>query len=475
MATDQDPRAPLRSELRKIFADQRTMRAFERMFELVPGEFNTIKELLDALTEEVRLVSGLAVSNSNEALGAVEDIVSKLDFESLKPPHEDTGFDPNEYKTVFVASLSDLPVPSSGVITLLAEYTYFFVSELDLEGNRLVCGSNTTILGYSSENCRIKSTGLTSNALITSEWTLPIRHISLQATTIFDLDATANADQALDWYGVNLENTSDIGTIKNYANFVSSSMAFLSAAGLIFDGTFGTVALSDTLLVGVASATIISIPSTATIERRFRLSYSSIIVPSTGTGIDVSTSASVPVEGYIYDTCNFSGSGTYTAGVLFSDNKSRWTENRGITNSAALTGYYMHGNATATTISATGTPVKVAGTTTEISISQRFTVTTTNRATYAGAIDRDFKATVICSVSSGNGHQIGIYIAKNGTELNESETYVTTNASGRLENGTCHVVTGLSNEDYLEVFVENNTAITDITVEDLNFIIEALN
>lgn len=376
---------------------------------------------------------------------------------------------------VFVGAKRDLPNPAAGIITLKAGVTYFLTDFIDLTGDRIFSGANTTIIGASSENCGLLSTGLTGAPLLTSEYSLPLRHVTLIAETILDLDATANANQALDWYGVNFSGSSDIGTIKNYNNFVAASMAFLSASGLVFDGTFGTVAFTDTLFSGNASSTIISIPSTATIDRRFRISYSSVIVPSTGTGIDVSTSASIPVEGYIFDTVNFSGSGTYTAGVTYDDNKARWTENRGVLNSAAITGYYMHGNATATTISGTGTPTKVAGTTTEIGISQRFTVTTTNRATYAGAIGRDFKVTVICSLSSGNGHQVGIYVAKNGTELSESETYVTTNASGRLENGSCQVVTSLVDTDYIEVFVENNTAATDITVEDLNIIIEALN
>ena len=373
---------------------------------------------------------------------------------------------------IWVESLEDLPAPSGGVITLEDQYTYWFLGEVDLDGNRLLGGRNTTLLGSSSENSRIKSTGLVG-ALITSEWSMPIRHVTFEATTIFDLDATGNADQALDWYGVNLI-SSDIGTITSYSNFVANSMAFLGASGLVFDGSFGTIAFANSLFSGTDPGTIIEIPSTATITRRFRIIYSSMVVSGSGVALDVSTSASIPVEGYILDTCNFSGGGTYTAGVQYDDNKARFNENRGINNSAAITGYYMQGNATATTISGTGTPTKVAGTTTESSISQKFTVTTTNRATYSGAISRDFKVTVVCSIASGNGHQIGVYVAKNGTELTESETYVTTNASGRLENGSVQVLTNLSQNDYIEIFVENNTAATNITVEDLNVIIQAL-
>lgn len=375
---------------------------------------------------------------------------------------------------VFVSSKDDLPDAIAGVITLAASATYYITGALDLTGDRLVCGDSTVILGASSENSSIKSTGLTSAALITSVYTLPIRHITLEATTIFDLDASLTAgNQAIDWYGVNLSNTSDIGTIKGYSNFVVNSMAFLGASGLIFDGTSGTISFTNTLFQA-SSGTIVTIAATATIERRFRIIYSSVVSLGTAVGIDVSTSATIPVEGYILDTVNFSGAGTYTAGVTFSDNKARWIENRGVQNTAAVTSYYMQGNVTATVISVTGTPVKVAGTTTESAVSQKFDNTTSNKALYQGAILRDFKVTVVLTLSSGNGHQVGVYIAKNGTVLNESETYLTTNASGRLENGVVQVLTALDDTDYIEVFVENNTATTNVTVADMNVIVGEL-
>jgi hypothetical protein len=302
-----------------------------------------------------------------------------------------------------------------------------------------------------------------------------MRNITLEAATILDLDAAGNANQALDWYGVNFEGSSDIGSVKNYANFVAASMAFLGVSGLVIDGTFGTVAFSASLLSGGATGTIIEIPATAVIQRRFRIIYSSVVVPTGGTGFDVSTSATIPVEGYIFDTCNFSGGGTLTAGVPFDDDKARWTENRGISNSRAITGYYMLANATTTVIAAASTPVKAAGTTTEMAVSQRFTVTATNRATYDGAIARDFRVTVTLSLSSGNNHQISAYVFKNGTAIAESVVNLTTNDGGRLENGMMQATVEMLDTNYIEIFVENNTSATNITVEDLNVIIEALN
>lgn len=383
-------------------------------------------------------------------------------------------FPPGFFSNSFfvVDEITGLPPSIDGVITLEANSTYYITSEIDLNGSRFVCSANTVILGPSSENARIKSTGLIGVPLISSEWSLPIRHITLESDVIFDLDATANPNQALDWYGVNLI-SDNVGQVKNYNNFVVSSMAFLNASGLVFDGTIGTIAFSDTIIVG-SSGAIITIPSTATIERRFRISYCSVIVGAGQVGVNVSGLASIPVEGYIFDTVNFSGGGTYTDGVQYDDNKSRWTECRGVINSSSITGFYMTGNTIATAISNTGTAVKVAGTTTSAPISQRFT-NTDNRADYIGSITRDFKVTASVSLSSGNNNLISVYVAKNGVAIGESAVNVTTSASGRVENCICQVIVKLLDGDYIEMFVENDTATNNITVSDLNVVIEALN
>ena len=70
---------------------------------------------------------------------------------------------------------------------------------------------------------------------------------------------------------------------------------------------------------------------------------------------------------------------------------------------------------------------------------------------------------------------VGLYIAKNGTLLTESETYITTNAGGRAEAGVCQVILEMVATDYIEIFVENSTSTSDVTVTDLNVIVEGLN
>lgn len=378
---------------------------------------------------------------------------------------------------IFVNSINDLPDALSSVITLEDNITYYFLNDLDLNGARLVGGSDTTILGGSSENCTITSTGLSSStALLTTEWTTPIRHITFKDVgTALDINGVTNAPVALDWTGVNFLNVPIVGTISTCDNFIFSKGAFLNSKGLTITGSVGTVGVDNSIFVGDgASGNLFNLDSSATITRRFRLIYSSIVATGSTIGINVDSSATIPVEGYILDTINFSGGGTYLSGVDYTDNKTRFVNCKGIENTAEIGNYYMLDNTASTTISATDTPVKISGSTIANSINQKFTHTD-NKLTYVGALIRDFQISANASFTSGNNQVIGLYVAKNGVVISSSEMYATTSGSGRAESINCQTITELNENDYIEMWIENSTSTSNITVEYLNVIVKSLN
>lgn len=131
----------------------------------------------------------------------------------------------------FITSKGNLPTPIGGIITLADNTTYYILNgDIDLTGDRLVCGRNTTIIGGSSENTILRSTGLNANtALITSNWSLPIRFLTITHGTAINLDATGNANQAIDWIGLNFTDCATVGTVKNYNNFVQTDSAYLNS------------------------------------------------------------------------------------------------------------------------------------------------------------------------------------------------------------------------------------------------------
>jgi hypothetical protein len=344
---------------------------------------------------------------------------------------------------IFVNSKSDFPAAVSGVITLAANVTYFITTTVDLTGDRLVGSQNTTLIGGSSENCFLISTGLSaSTALISSAWSIPMRSLSITHGTALNLDATGNANQAIDWFGV---------------NFTS------------FDGTMGTVGFDQCLFSGIAGQTTLNFPSTLTITRRIRVIYSSFVAFGGATAINVDVNAVIPVESYILITVNFSGGATYVAGVQHDDNKALFQNCKGISNTAEVGQMYFNDNATQNAIATQSVFEKIEGTTTASAENEKFSHTS-NRLTYTGGITREFVVTASCAAQSiqTNATTITIRIAKNGTTIAESEAKATTSATGRSENFYCQALVQLAQNDFIELFIANETNANNLLVTDLN-------
>lgn len=372
----------------------------------------------------------------------------------------------------FVSKKSDFPIPISGVITLEDNVTYYVTAIVDLLGDRIVAGQNSVILGASSENCYLKSTGLNSStALITGNYSLPIRNISFTHGKVFDLDGDG-VTTALDWFGVNFVDCATVGTIKDFSNFIMGDSAFLNSAGLTFDGTIGTIGMNNCLFDGANASTIITLPSTLTVSRRFRITYSSFITLSGETSINVSSSAVIVNERYILDTVNFSGGGTYISGVDQTSNKSLFVNCVGITNTAVNGQLYMRDNATATTISNTTSFFKIAGTTLASDDNAKY-LHSNNRLTNDATITRKYLIQCVLSFTSGSTHvcEFGFYDSKLGAVRTPSKTKATSNAGGRAENVSFACVVSHTQGDYLEIHCRNITSAQTITVTDMNFVI----
>lgn len=402
-------------------------------------------------------------------LFAVESgLQSQIDEINLKLP------DP-EFK--FINSKADLPTAVSGVITLADNYTYFITKAIDLTGDRLVAGQNTTIIGGSSENCSIRSTGLSSStALITSNYSLPMRNIAFTHGKVLDLDGTGNASAALDWFGVNFVDCASVGTIKTYSNFIMSDCALLNSANMTFTGTIGTIGFINSLFSGIAGQTTLNFPSTLTVTRRIRSVFSSFIAFGGATAIyvDPAVTFSAGAENYILISCNFSGGATYVGGTSYISNNALFQNCRGIINSANIGQMYFINNATQNSIAAQGVFEKIDGTTTASTINQKFSHSL-NRLTYVGGLTKEFVVTASCSANSVTTPSavVLVRIAKNGATIAESESQVTTSNSGRNENFFSQAIVNLAPNDYIELFIANDTSTNNVLVTDLNVLVRA--
>lgn len=418
-----------------------------------------------ALTQE-------SLANFNyQALGMDE---AARDIENIINAFNNGGTGIQDGSVVFVSTKDDLPTASGGVITLADNVTYFITTDLDLTGDRLVGGSDTTIIGGSSENCTLTSTGLgVGVALFTTEYTTPIRHISFEdVDTAFSIDGNTRT-VALDWTGVNFVNVPNVGTINTCDNFIFTKGAFINSQGLVITGTAGTIGINSSIFVGSgAVGNIIELDASCTITRRFRIIYSAVVAFGSTVAIDVDASATLPTETFILDTVNFSGGSTYLGGVDNTSNKALFIRCVGIINTSVNGQMYMQGNATATTITDTTSFFKVSGTTTSSADNEKYTHSD-NRLTNEATIERKYLIQCTLSFDSGNNNvcEFGFYDSKLGAVRTPSRTKSTANSAGRAESVTFICVVQHSENDYIEIHAKNTTGSNNITVTDMNVVI----
>ena len=131
----------------------------------------------------------------------------------------------------------------------------------------------------------------------------------------------------------------------------------------------------------------------------------------------------------------------------------------------------MQGNATATVIAATATPVKAAGTFVVGDVLD-FTADATGKITHTGVAGRHvINATVTVDVASGTNHKISLYIAKNGSVIANSKMSDTV-STGLVRSLATFLNLEMQPADYFEIFVRNESTTDDITV--VNAMLSAL-
>jgi hypothetical protein len=378
---------------------------------------------------------------------------------------------------IFVEEKADLPASVGGVINLVDNYSYFFTTTVDLTGDRLQAGQNTTILGGSSENCKVISTGLTSTvALISSSYSLPIRNIAFEADLVVDLDTSSfSAGYAIDWFGVNFVNCDTVGRIANYSNFIMGDCALLSSANMSFDGQFGTIGFSNCLFSGTTTGNTIKLLDTLDLKRRFRMIYSSMVTPAGGTALNVATAAGILSEGYILDTVNFSNTGERLDGVTQSSNKALFINNVGIKNTTNVGHYRMNGNATQSQIATSNTWFPVLGNSVEAYGNSPKWVHTNQRLTYVGTITQDFYFSGSFTCQTGvNNQTLVVTIGLNGVPSDIDAVEIRAQTANQPYTISAVAIVEIKQNDYIELFVKNRLTTQNITVVDFNVIAQKL-
>lgn len=121
----------------------------------------------------------------------------------------------------------------------------------------------------------------------------------------------------------------------------------------------------------------------------------------------------------------------------------------------------MAGNSTATTIASTATAVKAAGTFVVGDVSSNFTGATSGRITHTGPQSRHvINALVTLDAASGSNHLLSIFIAVNGVIVSTKMTDTVSSGLPRAIATFINIV--LDTDDYVEIFVRNESAATNV-------------
>lgn len=365
---------------------------------------------------------------------------------------------PTGANVVVIYSVSDFATQDATTITLAANTAYIFAAPISTSKSFIV-GNNVTITSYTNFVNTLTYTG--SGVMFTCAGNMAIKDMifSCSAGTAFAYTGPGqlNVERSTCAGCVNVGTVTASGvTSLNMTNcafpaitgngFVISGAMFIcsftkqyhqtnNASGVLFDitsATFYAFEMGDVEFIGVAG----------TKSLKGAASSANMLSGSVATVRD----------------SNFSGGGaTPLTGITNTDTRWVFSGNGGIEDTIEDALIYFRNNVTATTISVINTPYLVAGTWVQ-SRASKFTTTAAGRATFTAerAITVPVDIALQLKMASGGTVNVTTYLAKNGTVISES-AITSSVSSSALTGVNIHWQLTLQPNDYLEVFVANNT------------------
>jgi hypothetical protein len=370
---------------------------------------------------------------------------------------------------VLVKSAADLPAPVDGIITLAAGTTYevngtiTLTSKINLNGCYLV--------GMDANNDKLIYTP-SSGELFTGTKGGTVKTLTLAAATtgakLFNLDMGATENLLV--RDAIIASCKDVGLVKG-GNIVFFSV--INYSGNISGITYQNITnlfLDNTAWFSNNSGTFEKLVGTFSQIEKLGGFYQPLSTNS-ATALDVSGITTISEAGNLKNTA-FIGTGTKVTGAF----SKKWeVEAAGLNTEkdATATGTLYVSSSANTTIAATNTPVKIAGTTTATELA-RFTSPANNRLVYDGTKTRTFIVTAAISASGTSGSNVySFYIFKNGTEITASRQRTKVSSTvGDVQIITIVCTVSLSPGDYIEVWTENNSSAIDLNVQNMTLSIK---
>ena len=385
------------------------------------------------------------------------------------------------HNVVYVTETADLPNPTSGTHTLADSTAYWFNGFVTSQSG-IELGSSTPLVGtHGSLDGFIHTGGAT--AIQGSDKGLFMRDMYAHAPggTLFDLDANQSTEMLVESCSFSdaagLGNIASLGTIDGFRVPTFKGCNFEEYdAGFTFDGTpdkifFETCPFRNISAAGVQTITLASTLDVDIVDlpgnygKDWQSDTEFVHVESGGEPSDVLQIRGTTFDGSVTKSNIIAGAQDETSvGVNV---QSAWP----LADSGPAISYSLD-STTEVTISAQdpgdgSNAVKIGGSTTAFDpVTDRWTHTSPNEATYDGR--RDYKATADATVSlSGSNTTAAIYVFKNGSALQRSAVEITTASAGQPRTASLHTRMELTQNDTVDIRVANEGGTGDLTVSTL--------
>ena len=377
-------------------------------------------------------------------------------------------------ETIVIRDLDDLEgLRTDGdAIFLTAGKNYFVLGDLDLGTSRLIvtgpvsivgAGAETTTLRTSNANPMIECRGETANLNVEE---ITLRNNGGPLIEFNEIDPEDSYERTLSCLKVNFTGSGDVLHFQDAAFVLLNECAWLmcSGVGLRIDRTIlGAVVNNSAARMNEDDFIVIQAPSTSTVATRIRLTLSSISSPTGGYALDVDP-ASIEDERLVVMGVNFNGVGDVIApGSVGPDSpKAYFKTNLGVESTYPRAAYTL---TTPAAVSASGTPIKLGGTTTGVE-SQLFDFPADNRARYIGSKPRRFYASASVTVeTAANNQNLRLNFAIDGVLVPSYAVEANTSGGGgnRREAIPLSAVLNLDPNSYVELWVTNLSGTTDTT------------
>ena len=367
---------------------------------------------------------------------------------------------PASTKTVVVAQKSDLPPPAAGIITLAANTHYLFVDDVSVGTDRFLLNNNV-ITAADGLIIRLTYTGTGDMfTAVGGDNKFTLIDLNCVNGALFNIDGLLTGTFIMS--DVVISEVKSLGVLKDLLDTTIDkfNISEITTTGFLFTGTHGFFSCAESILN--ISAGIFLDLGTATFDA---FSFvNSVFHPVAGvtmlSGLTDSGNINTGSLGTILNIQQI-GTGTPLAGITSDDAQWQFLLNSDIADTRPDILLSLSAPET-TTIAAVNTPVLLNGMF-NTEHSSQFTITAAGRSTYNGVKTAALPITASFSLepASGNNKDITLYIAINGVVQTNSGRKIRASAGAPVST-TLIWQRDFEPDDFMEVFVENNTDAIDI-------------